>query len=380
MSLHLPHPHPKSAAAALALLSCLACGESGAPDAGDAFAKKPTPTVDPTYEGHDADDWAVRLADRDPEARYEATQALAHIGEGAASAAAALLPTLADASPSVRWGGLVAFARLWPAASSTAPPDVARTAVDRVLQAFAEAFRGADAGLRDAAHSAAVALGPAAVPGLAACLRDPKLEVRWGALRAFADLGEAAQAALPDVLALVSREDFAQDPLAPIALWAVSRMGPGGVAPLLDVFRRSTTLRKDAGSALARAGIPGFEALLSVALSEDWSLQEDAVSALSAAAAPGVPFLVRALSDPRADVAALAASGLGRIGPDAASAVPALVATLRRRGPPRNNAASALAAIGEPARSALLVLSSDPDEGVRSAAAYALEQLGPPPR
>ena len=75
---------------------------------------------------------------------------------------------------------------------------------------------------------------------------------------------------------------------------------------------------------------------------------------------------------------------LGRLGPRAAPAVPALLAGLSDRDPKvRKDTADVLHRIGPPARPAVPALVSalnDPDSGVRAAAAWALQVAKPDPK
>ena len=78
-------------------------------------------------------------------------------------------------------------------------------------------------------------------------------------------------------------------------------------------------------------------------------------------------------------VAVSAASALGKIGPDAAEAVPALVAVLNHPSA-RYTAAPALARFGLdalPAVPALAAGLNDPDDNVRRCAADAVRKIGP---
>jgi HEAT repeat protein len=103
-----------------------------------------------------------------------------------------------------------------------------------------------------------------------------------------------------------------------------------------------------------------------------------ALGRIGPAAAPAVPALADALTDPDQAVRLSAASALGWIGPAAAPAVPALIEVLadpdqRVRG----IASGALGLIGPPAVPALANALADPDQQVRAYAALALREIGP---
>lgn len=81
----------------------------------------------------------------------------------------------------------------------------------------------------------------------------------------------------------------------------------------------------------------------------DWDLEETALDSLARIGEPAVPELIKALSHDDAHVRLLAADVIGRIGPESAEAVSALVRTVN----------------------------TDGDEAVRKAAVRALGQIGP---
>jgi HEAT repeat protein len=93
--------------------------------------------------------------------------------------------------------------------------------------------------------------------------------------------------------------------------------------------------------------------------------------------------LERMLRDPNPAVQAQGAYGLSRLGHKARSAVPTLIAALKKDSLVRQNAALALGQIGPDARDAVPALSetlSDSDWPVRRQAALALGRIGPEAR
>lgn len=89
--------------------------------------------------------------------------------------------------------------------------------------------------------------------------------------------------------------------------------------------------------------------------------------------------VVQRVAPPTAEVVREAAGhALGLLGTEAARATPALARALRdREGRVRQEAAGALARIGEPAVGDLIAALADPNAVVRQAAAHALGQIGP---
>jgi HEAT repeat protein len=91
-----------------------------------------------------------------------------------------------------------------------------------------------------------------------------------------------------------------------------------------------------------------------------------------------LPALIVALKDRDELVRAWAAEDIADIGPDAASAVPALIKLLSRDEGSRGSACVALRGIGPAAKSALPALKQlllDPDDHVRKMASWAVEAI-----
>ncbi|HLJ94744.1 MAG TPA: HEAT repeat domain-containing protein [Gemmataceae bacterium] len=96
-----------------------------------------------------------------------------------------------------------------------------------------------------------------------------------------------------------------------------------------------------------------------------------------------VAELEQMLRDPNPSIQVQGAFGLGRLGPEARSAVPALMEALKRDRLVRQHAALALGQIGPAASDAVPALCaalSDPEWAVRRQAALALGQIGPQAR
>lgn len=196
----------------------------------------------------------------------------------------------------------------------------------------------------------------ASVPALAAGISDPDVRARRAAIDALENLGEEATPAGPALLQALADPD-------PFVRWSAARtLGRlrgvdagkvvGGLRPLLG--DRDLDVRLAAAGALGRRG-PGAA---------------DAVPALTRAAATGDPVL---------RVAAIEA--LGAIGAAAKSALPVLAESLSASDARvRKAAATVLGGLGESAgefQEVLRAAAADPDVGVRKAVRDALLAGGP---
>jgi HEAT repeat protein len=206
----------------------------------------------------------------------------------------------------------------------------------------------------------------AAVPALIDALNDEDGGVRLVAAKALENIGPAAAAAIPALTAWLSGENRDE---ARVAAYALGGIGAGSAVPALAACllqERSGTIdgldfedpSYAAAYALGRIGSPGANA--------------------------AVPALITILTSERVNLHFRAATALGKIGPAAVAAVPALVAALGQKGPGeflRQAAAEALGQIGTGAIAALPALveaaSHDDWDRVRCAARDALALIDP---
>lgn len=197
-------------------------------------------------------------------------------------------------------------------------------------------------------------MGADAVPEIQEVLRDPAAEVptKKAALKASGLLGPLAEPAVADVA------PYLADPqLTAEAAVALSFMGRQAFAPL-----REATSSEDP--------VVRREALRSIGkLKERAPLDSRAV----------VPLLLKGLQDEDASVRTVAATYLGIIQGEAATAVPALVKALTDEAPEvRSAAATALGSFGRQAQSAVPALrkaTTDQNEDVAREAGLALVKL-----
>lgn len=309
------------------------------------------------------------LKSNDPHMRMEAIDGLAAIGAPAVAKVSRLVG--ADDPPTCR-AACEALARMGRAAEGAVSSllvalkhddaDVRRHAAEalgavgawpeRTVSALAEALRDDSPSVR--AH-AAYALGrfgvaaESAVPALAEVLRDPALQVRLAAVRALGELGSYAAAAVPALAAALRDEAGAVTLAAADALVQIGRPAVPALAEKLE----DRELAPLAATALGRIGPAAQEA---------------------------VPALTKLLDSGNEETRREAILALAEIGPKAESAVPALMGLLKKEGDPlRAGGAYALAMIG--AERAIPVLEqtvrAEDDELLRMASAWALVHFEP---
>jgi HEAT repeat protein len=284
---------------------------------------------------------------KSPEARLrvESAEALGRLGPEADAAVPDLAALMSDTSPGPRASAARALGRIG-------------LADEKSVSALRKGVRDAD---RDVRLGSARALGAlpqlrspeSAVSELALAVRDPSRDVRVAAGTALARIGKPAVAALVKLLAdsddLVRRQ----------ALDALRVVGP------------------DAGAAL-----PALETI--VKDSKDF-LRPRAILTLAALGKPATQTLAGLLTD--IDVRIDAADALASLGPEAATARPALEKALAPGQPVpaafRQAVLRAMAALGPAGRESaptLIKICSAGDNATRSLAMRALVRIGAPAR
>jgi HEAT repeat protein len=225
-----------------------------------------------------------------------------------------------------------------------------------------------------------------------AALRHNETWVRRNAAEELGRLGPAARPALP---ALIAAAVDVEEPVRKSASGALEKIDPEWPAspeaaqavPMLvkALGSRFTEVWQLASFLLGRIGKPAVPELID-ALADRWQDTRQVVVARSLgrigpAAADAVPALAHELSSEHAHVRQAAAEALGQIGPAAEPAVPALIQLLTDRLPAsRQAAAVALSRAGRADPAALpplIQLLPDRADEVREAAVEALVQFGP---
>ncbi len=202
------------------------------------------------------------------------------------------------------------------------------------------------------------------IRGLTDDLRAVDPLVRARAACALRDAGDAAEAALPQLVATLAVG-------APVDGEACGQQWMRG-----GIDNR-TTPGELAAAALAALGSLALQPVLTAIKGDAWIARRNAAWILGALDdVRAVNALIEATRDREARVREQAAWALGAI--DDADAVPALMALLKDADPkPRRQAAWALGAIEDPrAIDALIAALSDESAGVREQAAWALGVLG----
>ena len=194
---------------------------------------------------------------------------------------------------------------------------------------------------------------PEVIPYVIQALKDEDPDVRSGAVGALSRMGPSVKEVIPALIGALEDED---ENVRLAAMKALAKRGPSAneAVPVLTKF-----LQKEKESRL-RVGV--------------------AMALLEIEPSPRqvVPVLVAVLKDKKAngDVLSAAADTLGKLGPAAQEAVPALQEALRNPDV-RSTAAEALSKVGSAALPALIQSLNDEDRSVRYLAAETLGRLGP---
>jgi HEAT repeat protein len=334
-----------------------------------AAAREALPKVDPSWPNHEQIALAlptlvIGLSHRQTELCEAAAEALGRIG---APAVAALVRALGDAAGD----GRGEFRQMWAARALGAVGPAAAPAVAALVRALDSEY----AFVREAAAEALGRIGPAApavVPALARATGHWHERVRLVAVRALGRLGPAAAGAVPAVIDLLAD---AQDDVQCAAADALVQIGPGAVQALRhsvedradavraakehalrqtpdqavpsffqELERRDGTVRQLAARMLGRIEASTYEV---VPPSAGLTVEEKAAhfqlareEAARDIAAQVMPPLLDGLADRDGVKRRAAATALGRMGPLARAAVPALEKVLNDVNPEVRQAAS----------------------------------------
>lgn len=341
------------------------------------LAEEAPPSVDKLTE---------KLASKDREARRDAAYQLSHLGKAARPALPALIKALDDDDKQIWSDAIAAIAALGPDAQEAIP-----VLIDRL---DSRKNRGRQRDQRQGVMRTAYALsrmGAAAVPPLIQALGENDLTMKLGAARALGGMGPAAKDAVP---ALIKNLADSQDPVRDETAQALGLIGPAA-GPALVAALQDPDAKRRAGAATALAQMdPAFRdaakdveqaatkesdatvraalfaalpktgvapdrcvaLILPAVTDENEALRHAALNALltsSAVRKASVPKLSALLKENNPAVRERAAHALGRVGPGAVDALPALLIAARAAdGAPAY--ADALAQVGPQALPSLL--------------------------
>jgi HEAT repeat protein len=382
----------------------------------------------------------VQLKDTSAAVRAHAAHATGHLGPAARPLIARLAPLLVDTDATVRRTAIRSWARIRPDPEVSIPllakvlKEADPTVRTEALDILAEIGKPAVPMLKKALQHEATAywaclvlgeIGPdaaEAVPALADVLADAnRPEVRREAALALGSIGPAAATAVPalrDALgqgepAVVAAAAYALGQIGPrakpavpalekcaesldlllrtISMWSLTKIEPQNETRRLNTVSllaaalgsRQTRVRRAAARGLADLKPPVALVLPGVReamRSADMETAANAAEALGSLGEPAVPALVDALKIER--IRPSVARILGRLGPAAKQAVPALAEIVRRddRVPARCEALMALGAIGPDAAPSVPAIAESlrgTKEDICYAACYALGRIGP---
>jgi HEAT repeat protein len=316
------------------------------------------------------------LQDKDEDVRLEAVLALGEMGSAAKSAIPALLAVLKSDE-----------LRLLEPAVSVTLGNIGSSAVSALKKALADK----DVRLRRTGAFALGLIGPkakSATAELSAALADREPDVRALAARALGRVGSAAQSALPKLEAALKDKEVPVRVNAALALWQA-----GGRTDGLPVLKEALAdkrphIREQACAALGALGekaAPAAPALFLVLADKDARVRSACAEALGKLP-PGKAVrdkLTAALAD-KDDLVRLSVAGAlwgqsggaerGKLVELAAGALESKSAPVRKR------AAEVLGRFGPAAKEAvpaLLLVLRDRQNAVREAAAAALRQIDP---
>lgn len=306
----------------------------------------------------------------DPSVQVQVVHALAEAGPAAVPA---LTKALADED--TRYWACLVLAEIG-APSKPAVPALTKLLKDQETDVRSEAL---------------MALGrigdPGSVSAITAALDDPLTPVQYSAAYALGNMGTTAAGAAGKLEAKMTSDD---EFLRTIAAWAANRVKPGDkeiqsqTAALMCNSLKSENqgVRLAAARALGDLGLEGdlAQEALECALSDDeFSVRDHAIDAVLILGDKAVEPATKALQ--RKEARAGAARLLGRIGPGAKKAVPALIQALQDedRREVRLDILYAMGAIGPVPASSVPTLTSDlgkDDVHVQIGATYALGKVG----
>jgi HEAT repeat protein len=380
---------------------------------------------------------ALRTAasDGDVLVRAQAIFALGRLKAGDAESLQAVVAHLSDEDPQVRRATIRAVRMMGPPQQTMIPlvvkllgdsdPTIAARALSAITDGGVEVLPALTAALdqHDARYWACLALGEmgpqaqTAVPGLIKALDDDRPEVRLQAAIALGEIGPDAKPAASSITklmndafpsvraaaifalgrigepstagALASAETSTDPFVKMLATWALAKLNPKDQQRLNKAVDALVTglgdKNRDVAHLAAKAledlkpGTDLLRPLIDKLITTRPEAADRVLGAVSSLGVGAVPHAIAALKDPQRRVRGLQV--LGRIGPESAPAVPALVELLKSGDEAtKTEVLYSLGAIGPGAQAAASAISehlAENDPRVAQAAAIALGKIGP---
>jgi len=284
------------------------------------------------------------VSGKDKWVSLHAVSALGKMGQGAKDAVPALIAALKEPDRNVRLHAVGALGEMGPQAREAVPALIEALRDIRIREATLEALEkigletpeAAPAlvsilrveGLYAFAAENLVAIGRQAVPPLIRALQGQDLDNRETAARILADIGPQARAAVPALIEALTDQDRGLRVQAAITLGEIGPSAKEAVPALFEALKDPKTYEASM-RALERIGFDSKVAipeLIEALKYED--LRTYAAQGLLDIGPETIPELIRALEGDYGPVQAYAAWILGKMGPDAKAAVPALTDAL----------------------------------------------------
>jgi HEAT repeat protein len=321
-----------------------------------------------TFLGKDRGDWQKELDSGDAKVRRGAAFALGKLGRNAALSSPILAGRLQkDPDASVREAAAFALGEIGSVALNYEPKLtqiligviqgdqealVRRSAVlalgsvagkePEVLEALGRAAGDANPAVRQNVAFVLGKLGPKAVEALRRTLTDDDPLVIRDSANALSRLNKDARPAVPQLVGSLGKPGLDGETRKAVVTTLVKLVDAKDKEAIDALSRvlRDPDPEVRINAALALGNIGGGEAAVAVAVLREALKQSDAAIRSQAAAAlknigpqaaPAVPDLVASLNDKNEQVRILSAVALGSIGKDAASAVPDLVHVLKKK-------------------------------------------------
>jgi len=223
---------------------------------------------------------------------------------------------------------------------------------------------------------------PEIVAALVFGLTSERVDLAHGAVEGLGRLGPSAASAVPG-LARILADPSPEETRGDSAAEALDRIGPTGVAALLDAVAIGGPRVKGHAFAAAWRRRPLLARLLPMAIADladpDPRVRRQAAGAVGLAGIgrhDAAAALEKALRDPSPEVVQAVALALARLGPEAQAALPALLTIARQTKPSSVDLLTALGGMGPAAKDALPALRARLGEDPE-AVAHALGRLGP---